>query len=97
MENAHTLASMFEENKQALEKELVGLTLPKDAGEIQNLVSRYLNSLFENDGEFRQHLTQAENYIINDVVDLLNVQQEIINELICKNHPTHSSVNVKRI
>ena len=95
MENTHTLASMFEVNKQALEKELIGLTLPKDAGEIQNRISKYLNSLFENDGEFRQHLTQAENYIINDVVDLLNVQQEIINELISKNHPTHSSVNVK--
>lgn len=95
MENTYTLASMFEANKQALEEELLCLTLPKDAGEIQNKVSKHLKSLFENDGEFRQHLTQAENYIINDVVDLLNVQQEIINELVYKNHPTHTSVDVK--
>lgn len=95
MENTHTLASMFEANKQALENKLIGLTLPKDANQIQKVVSEYLNSMFENNGEYRQNLTQAENYIINDVIDLLNVQHEIINELVCKNHPTHTSVDVK--
>lgn len=96
MENTHTLASMFEANKQALENKLISLSLPKDANQIQKVVTEYLNSLFENDGEYRQHLTQAENYIINDVVDLLNVQHEIINELVCKNHPTHTSVDFKK-
>ena len=95
MENTHTLASMFEANKQALENKLISLSLPKDANQIQKVVTEYLNSLFENDGEYRQHLTQAENYIINDVVDLLNVQHEIIHELVCKNHPTHTSVDFK--
>ena len=96
MENTHTLASMFEANKQALENKLISLSLPKDANQIQKVVTEYLDSLFENDGEYRQHLTQAENYIINDVVDLLNVQHEIINELVCKNHPTHTSVDFKK-
>ena len=73
----HTLASMFEVNKQALEKELVGLNLPKDANEIQKKVSKYLNSMFENDGEFRQHLTQAEDYILQAALGLLNAQQNI--------------------
>ena len=96
MENTHTLASMFEANKQALENKLISLSLPKDANQIQKVVTEYLDSLFENDGEYRQHLTQAENYIINDVVDLLNVQHEIIYELVCKNHPTHTSVDFKK-
>ena len=87
---------MFEANKQALENKLISLSLPKDANQIQKVVTEYLDSLFENDGEYRQHLTQAENYIINDVVDLLNVQHEIINELVCKNHPTHTSVDFKK-
>ena len=95
MKKAHTLALMFEANKQALENKLISLSLPKDANQIQKVVTEYLDSLFENDGEYRQHLTQAENYIINDVVDLLNVQHEIIHELVCKNHPTHTSVDFK--
>lgn len=94
MENTHTLASMFESNKQALEEDLIELVLPKDAEVIQKKVCKFLNSMFDNDGEFKQHLTQAENYIINDVVDLLNVQQDIIKEFVNKNHPTHTTVNV---
>ena len=81
MENTHTLALMFEANKQALEKELVGLTLPKDANQIQNAVSKYLNVMFENDGEYRQHLTQAEDYILQAALGLLNAQQNIALEI----------------
>ena len=79
--NTHTLASMFEANKQALEKELVGLTLPKDANKIQNVVSKYLNSIFESNGEYRQHLTQAEDYILQSALRLLNAQQDIALEI----------------
>ena len=93
MENTRTLASMFEANKQALEKELLGLTLPKDASEIQKKVSRYLNCLFENDGEFRQHLTQAEDYILQAALGLLNAQQNIILEI---NNPKTKAVSSQK-
>lgn len=87
MKNTYTLASMFEANKQALEKELVGLTLPKDANRIQNIVSGYLNSMFENDGEYRQHLTQAEDYILQSALGLLNAQEGIAKELCSQQLP----------
>lgn len=93
MENTRTLASMFEANKQALEKELLGLTLPKDASEIQKKVSRYLNCLFENDGEFRQHLTQAEDYILQAALGLLNAQQNITLEI---NNPKTEAVSSQK-
>ena len=41
---AHTLASMFESNKQALGQALEGLTLPKNASKILNIVSKYFES-----------------------------------------------------
>lgn len=82
MKKAHTLALMFEANKQALEKELVGLILPENANKIHNVVSKYLNSMFENDGVYRQHLTQAEDYILQAALGLLNAQQNIVLEII---------------
>ena len=81
MKNTHTLASMFEANKQALEEKMVGLTLPKDANKIQDEVCKYLNSMFESDGEYRQHLTQAEDYILQSALRLLNAQQNIALEI----------------
>ena len=93
MTNTYTLASMFEANKQALESELVGLTLPKDANKIQKVVSKYLNSMFENDGEYRQHLTQAEDYILQASLGLLNAQQNIILEI---NNPKTKAVSSQK-
>ena len=83
---------MFDSSKQALEKELEGLVLPKDAEEIQLKVSKYLNSMFKNDGEYRLYLTQAENFIFNDIVKLLNVQQDLIKEFI-NNHDSTYALN----
>lgn len=77
-----TLASMFEVNKQALVKELTGLSLPKDADKIQKTVCKYFNEMFEKDGEFRQGLTQSEDYILNAAIELLNAQQNIAKELV---------------
>ena len=92
MKNTHTLASMFESNKQALEKELAGLVLPKDANKIQQIVSKYLNSMFENDGEYRQQLTQAEDYILQAALGLLNAQQSIVQEIIKQNKEKDTSI-----
>ena len=74
---AHTLASMFESNKQALGQALEGLALPKDASKIQNIVSEYFDELFNQNGEYRQNLSQAEDYILQAALSLLNAQQEM--------------------
>lgn len=76
---------MFESNKHILEKELTGLVLPKDAEKIQQIVCEFLNSMFENDGEYRQLLTQAEDYILQAALGLLNAQHNIAKEIIKQN------------
>ena len=77
MENTYTLASMFEANKQVLGEALEGLALPKDASKIQNIVSGYFDKLFNQNGEYRQNLSQAEDYILQAALSLLNAQQEM--------------------
>ena len=74
MKNTHTLASMFESNIEVLEKELDGLILPKDAENIQQIVSKYLDLMLEDEGEFRQNLTQAEDYILQASLSLGSVK-----------------------
>lgn len=81
MKTKQSLTSMFESNKEVLVKELSGLTLPKDAAKIQNVVSNYLNAMFDNDGEYRQNLTQAEDYILQAALSLLNDQQNMSRKL----------------
>ena len=76
---------MFDSSKQALEKELTGLVLPKDAEKIQQIVCKFLNSMFENDGEYRQQLTQAEDYILQAALGLLNAQHNIAKEITKQN------------
>lgn len=77
MQTKQTLASMFEANKQALEKELTGLMLPKDVNKIQSTVTNYFDSLFNQGGEYRQNLSVSEDYILQAALSLLNAQQEM--------------------
>lgn len=77
MQEKQTLASMFEANRQALENELKGLSLPKDANKIQSIVTNYFGSLFDQDGSYRQSLTVSEDYILQAALSLLNAQQEM--------------------
>lgn len=81
METRQTLASMFEVNKQALVKELTGLSLPKDANKVQSLVADYFNTLFAQNGEFRQSLSLSEDYILQAALSLLNAQQAMGRQL----------------
>lgn len=81
MQSKQTLASMFEANKQALEKELTGLALPQDAKKIQEVVSIYFDSLLNQNGEYRQNLSQSEDYILQAALSLLNAQQEMSRKL----------------
>ena len=82
MEVDYTLSSMFESNKKELENKLKDLVLPKDASKVQRIVMGALNTMFENDGEYRQGLTQSEDYILIAAIELLNAQQNIVREIV---------------
>ena len=90
-----TLVSLFDKNRTLLEKELQGLMLPDDADKVQNIISNYLNTLFESDGEFRQQLTLSEDYILQAALSLLNAQKSVNNE-INKQKENRLSNNEKR-
>jgi len=92
MENYISLHSLFTTSKEELSNKLQGLSLPKDSQEIQNIVSEFLNNLFESNGNYRQHLTLSEDYILQAAMSLLNAQQSIISEL-TKIHEDHKPVS----
>ena len=73
-----TLKRLFESQRDVLAQRLDGMKLPKDAEKAQAVVSNYLNELFDGDGEFRQNLTQSEDYILQAAMSLLNAQQSMI-------------------
>ena len=73
-----TLKQLFESQREVLAQRLDGMKLPKDAEKAQAVVSNYLNELFDSDGEFRQNLTQSEDYILQAAMSLLNAQQSMI-------------------
>lgn len=72
-----TLKSIFAASKDNLSDKLRGLSLPKDSQQVQSIVSEYLNNLFENNGSFRQSLTESEDYLIQASLRLLHAQQNI--------------------
>ena len=77
MENKQTLRELFESRKEELAAKLADLTLPKDAALVQSVVTKYLNDMFDSEGDFRQNLTQSEDYILQAAMSLLNAQQKI--------------------
>lgn len=76
-----TLKTVFADSKQELSDSLKGLSLPKDSSKIESIVTAYLQKLFENEGGFRQNLTEAEDYVLQSVLRLLQSQQEIAKEI----------------
>lgn len=76
-----TLTTIFESNKNILQERLEGLSLPTDAFKIQKTINEYLDEMFDNESEFRQSLTQSEDYILQAALSLLNAQQAIIKEM----------------
>lgn len=76
-----TLKSIFALNKDELSKKLSGLILPKDSQKIQTIVSDFLGNLFENDGMYRQSLTDQEDFILLAAIELIKSQQNITSEL----------------
>lgn len=81
MNRKKTLCELFESNKVELQQSLSGMTLPKDLVKAQEAVSSYLEKVFDSDGEFRQNLTQSEDYILEAAISLLNAQQKISSAL----------------
>ncbi len=82
-----SLASIFEANKTALAANLQGLKLPQDAQRVQKTVSEYLDKMFDDEGDFRQQLTQSEDYILQAALSLLNAQQEIAKQIMSARQP----------
>ena len=75
-----SLTSIFESNQSVLKERLQGLKLPSDSSKIQTIINDYLNEMFDNESDFRQSLTQSEDYILQAALSLLNAQQSITKE-----------------
>ena len=98
MEKGLSLKELFESRKEELVQKLTGLALPKDVAFVQSIVVNYLNGLFDSNGEFRQNLTQSEDYILQAAMSLLNAQQAMASEFAeaSKNYSTSNSTNCKK-
>lgn len=72
-----TLCELFESGKATLQQNLEGMSLPNDLLKVQDSVASYLAEVFDSEGEFRQNLTQSEDYILEAAISLLNAQQKI--------------------
>lgn len=90
------ISELFNSRKGELEQQLTGLLLPKEANRVQQIIADYLNGLFDSEGEFRQSLTQSEDYMLQAVLSLLNAQQEMSNNLIKRMSEITSNVNVEQ-
>lgn len=80
MTSQKTLKVLFDSRKEELAKILTDFSLPKDATKIQTTVAGYLNELFDSEGDFRQNLTQSEDYVVQAAMSLLNAQQSMVSE-----------------
>jgi len=78
MANKITLRTLFDSKKSELEQDLIGMELPKDNQKVQQTVTDYLITLFDSEGDFRQNLTQAEDYLLQATMSLLTAQQKMM-------------------
>lgn len=76
-----SLTAVFDRDQAILKEKLQGLNLPSDSSRIQNIINDYLNEIFKNEGDFRQGLTQSEDYILQAALSLLNAQRSITKEI----------------
>lgn len=76
-----TLTEIFDSHKEELANKLSGFSLPRDSKEVQKTVTEILGDMFENDGDYRQSLTQSEDYILQSAIQLLKAQQSIAYEI----------------
>lgn len=76
-----SIYQVFKEHENELADSMKDLSLPADTKKVQNIVETFLTSLFESDGDYRQSLTQSEDYILQAALQLLQAQQNISREL----------------
>ena len=76
-----TLKQIFEGNKAQLAESLQGKVLPADSEMVQSTITEYFNVLFDEKGIYRENLTQAEDYILQSAMTLLNAQQNMAKEI----------------
>lgn len=81
MNTKQTLKGLFESRKEELVQKLADCCLPRDAEKVHFTVTNHLNELFDSNNDFRQNLTQSEDYILQAAMSLLNAQQEISSAL----------------
>lgn len=101
MEQVKSLKSLFEQNKESLALQLNSFSLPRDAKKVQDVVAEHLNNLLDSSGEYRQALTQSEEYILLSALNLLNAQQSMVGALSAQSGisdalPAEEPTNVKR-
>ena len=77
-----TLTSVFEAHKVSLSNKLKGYSLPRDSKQVEETVTEFLQLMFENDSDYRQGLTQSEDYILQSAIQLLRAQQSIASEIV---------------
>ena len=75
-----TLYSLFISSKDELTSQLEGLTLPSGTQEAHSCVVKYFNKIFDTNGDFRQNLTQSEDYILQAALSMLTMQQSMMSE-----------------
>lgn len=73
-----TLSSIFEATKSELAASLSGLMLPKDTERVQSVITDYLNHVCDADSDYRQNLTQSEDYILQAALSMLNAQRAMV-------------------
>lgn len=78
MSQAQTLISIFEETKGELKNSLSGLVLPKDSDKVQSIITEYLNTVCDEESDYRQNLTQSEDYILQAALSMLNAQRGLV-------------------
>ena len=77
MAECTTIRALFDSKKSELEQKLGFFSLPKDNQKVQETISDYLSTLFDSEGDYRQNLTQAEDYLLQASMSLLTAQQEL--------------------
>lgn len=97
MEEKVTLSSLFNSRIDELEQKLSGLHLPSDAEKVQKVIADYLKELFDNEGAFRQSLTQSEDYILQAALSLLNAQQEMSNTIMKQSLKNEETIEHEKI
>lgn len=87
MSNPTSLNQTFEATKSQLADALSGLTLPSDAQRIEAEITAYLNEICHEQSDYRQNLTQSEDYILQGALEMLNAQRALVAVLQCPQKP----------